>query len=86
MYMGSANFSAGAWGTVVPERRKNVVAMGVTARLENVQNYECGVVVEGCDIVGMLETGKWEDVVPYVRPTEDDVRSTWAVPCSSFGR
>ncbi|KAJ7870435.1 tyrosyl-DNA phosphodiesterase-domain-containing protein [Mycena leptocephala] len=72
MYMGSANFSAGAWGTVVPERRKNVIAMGVTTRLESVQNYECGVVVEGCDIVGMLETGKWEDVVPYVRPTEDD--------------
>jgi hypothetical protein len=50
--------------------------MGVTARLESVQNYECGVVVEGRDIAGMLETGKWEDVVPYVRPTENDVRYT----------
>ncbi|KAJ7654071.1 tyrosyl-DNA phosphodiesterase-domain-containing protein [Mycena polygramma] len=77
MYMGSANFSASAWGVVKPELRSSAVAATLgTERLERVANYECGVVIKGRDIAGMLETGKWEDIVPYVRPTEADVCSS----------
>ncbi|KAJ6577601.1 tyrosyl-DNA phosphodiesterase-domain-containing protein [Mycena capillaripes] len=73
MYMGSANFSAAAWGLVMPELRNSVVAATFqTERLERVANYECGVVIKGRDIAGMLETGNWEDIVPYMRPTEAD--------------
>lgn len=56
----SANFSAGAWGTV--EFLKNGTPK-VT-----ISNYECGVVVEGKDIEGLLESGsRWEDAIPYQR-------------------
>ncbi|KAJ7611404.1 tyrosyl-DNA phosphodiesterase-domain-containing protein [Mycena polygramma] len=73
MYMGSANFSASAWGNVMPELRDKVVADTLqTERLEGIANFECGVVIKGEDIAGMLETGIWEDIVPYVRPTEAD--------------
>ncbi|KAJ7913002.1 tyrosyl-DNA phosphodiesterase-domain-containing protein [Mycena leptocephala] len=74
MYMGSANFSAAAWGTVMPELRNGVVAKTLAIeRLAGVKNFECGVVIRGRDIAGMLETGNWEDIVPYVRPKEADV-------------
>ncbi|KAJ7349815.1 tyrosyl-DNA phosphodiesterase-domain-containing protein [Mycena albidolilacea] len=70
MYLGSANFSTNAWGAVKPEKRLGVQATGITERLEGIGNFECGVVIKGWHIAGMLETGKWEDIVPYERPTE----------------
>ncbi|KAF7367003.1 Peptide hydrolase [Mycena sanguinolenta] len=76
MYIGSANFSTNAWGAVMPELRDRVIADTLTTeRIERIANYECGVVIKGKDIAGMLETGKWEDIVPYERPTEVNVRS-----------
>ncbi|KAJ7753929.1 tyrosyl-DNA phosphodiesterase-domain-containing protein [Mycena maculata] len=70
IYLGSHNFSSGAWGKVVPEKCPAAAKKYGPVRLENVANFECGVVVKGEDIVGMLETTDWEDVVPYVRPSE----------------
>ncbi|KAJ7704702.1 tyrosyl-DNA phosphodiesterase-domain-containing protein [Mycena metata] len=71
MYTGSANFSMSAWGVVRPDLRNGVIARTLALeRLEKVANYECGVVIKGEDIVGMLETDRWRDIVPYQRPTE----------------
>ncbi|KAJ7219705.1 tyrosyl-DNA phosphodiesterase-domain-containing protein [Mycena haematopus] len=89
MYTGSANFSLNAWGAVVPERRNRVIAdTGATERVERIVNFECGVVVKGQDIARMLETGKWEDIVPYERPTEAnryrEGERPWRVPKSAF--
>lgn len=69
MYIGSANLSAGAWGKVKPDKR-NPPAL----RLTDIANFECGVVVKGGDIVSMLETGDWQDIIPYKRPSEANVR------------
>ncbi|KAJ7758335.1 tyrosyl-DNA phosphodiesterase-domain-containing protein [Mycena metata] len=69
--MGSANISSSAWGVVKPELRNGVIAKSLaTERLERVANFECGVVIKGRDIVGMLETDRWRDIIPYRRPTE----------------
>ncbi|KAF7366991.1 Phospholipase D/nuclease [Mycena sanguinolenta] len=89
MYTGSANFSKGAWGAVMPEKREAVIARTLaTERVEKIANYECGVVIRGEDIAGMLETGKWEDVVPYERPSEANHyrkgERPWTVPKSAF--
>ncbi|KAJ7864715.1 hypothetical protein B0H13DRAFT_2563433 [Mycena leptocephala] len=72
MYLGSANFSSSAWGKVEREGRNRAIAAILrTERLEKVANFECGVVVRGEDTEGMLEPGsRWEDIVPYERPTE----------------
>ncbi|KAK7007642.1 phospholipase D/nuclease [Favolaschia claudopus] len=90
MYLGSANFSAGAWGKVEPERRSKVQAeKNVTMRLEKVANFECGVVILGKRIEGMLEKGShWEDIIPYERPTErnryKEGERPWKVPKENF--
>ncbi|KAJ7023575.1 tyrosyl-DNA phosphodiesterase-domain-containing protein [Mycena alexandri] len=71
LYMGSANISSSAWGVVKPELRSGVIAKSLaTERLERVANFECGVVIKGRDIVGMLETNRWRDIIPYRRPTD----------------
>ncbi|KAJ7500760.1 tyrosyl-DNA phosphodiesterase-domain-containing protein [Mycena galericulata] len=70
IYMGSHNFSINAWGKVAPEKRSAERAKFGPVRLEGISNLECGVVVPGKHIVGMLETKDWEDFVPYVRPSE----------------
>ncbi|KAJ7754374.1 tyrosyl-DNA phosphodiesterase-domain-containing protein [Mycena maculata] len=71
MYMGSANFSVAAWGTVHDEGRTSKIgATGEVLRLAGVRNYECGVVVKGGDIAGMLGTDDWSDIVPHVRLTK----------------
>lgn len=75
MYVGSHNFSINAWGRVHREDRVNVAGMGAYLRLANIGNLECGVVVKGGDITGMLETTNWQDIVPYVRPSAANVRS-----------
>ncbi|KAJ7686930.1 tyrosyl-DNA phosphodiesterase-domain-containing protein [Mycena rosella] len=69
MYVGSANFSAGAWGRVRVALRKNCGGKA-PLRVEGLANFECGVVVKGGDIAGMLETGNWGDIVPYMRPSD----------------
>ncbi|KAJ7120179.1 tyrosyl-DNA phosphodiesterase-domain-containing protein [Mycena epipterygia] len=69
MYVGSHNFSINAWGRVLEEKRPNVAGKGAYLRLANLANIECGVVVKGGDIAGMLETADWQDIVPYVRPS-----------------
>ncbi|KAF8188842.1 tyrosyl-DNA phosphodiesterase-domain-containing protein [Mycena galopus ATCC 62051] len=89
MYMGSANFSTMAWGAVKKEKRnKFQAATGATVRIESMANFECGVVIRGKDIAGMLETGKWEDIVPYVRPTDanryKEGERPYKVPKSAF--
>ncbi|KAJ6511854.1 hypothetical protein DFH09DRAFT_1100151 [Mycena vulgaris] len=68
LYVGSANFSASAWGTVRPALVKHLGG-DAPLRLERVTNFECGVVVKGGVIAGMLETADWQDIVPYVRPS-----------------
>ncbi|KAJ7135137.1 tyrosyl-DNA phosphodiesterase-domain-containing protein [Mycena filopes] len=70
MYTGSANLSGAAWGLVKPELRNGVIARTMaTERLGKVMNFECGVVIAGSDVVRMLETQHWRDIVPYERPT-----------------
>ncbi|KAJ6545333.1 tyrosyl-DNA phosphodiesterase-domain-containing protein [Mycena capillaripes] len=72
-----------------PDLRNWVVAKTFqTERLEKIANFECGVVVDGGDIVGMLETGNWEDIVPSIRPREADRykedEQPWKIPKSNF--
>ncbi|KAF7367011.1 Phospholipase D/nuclease [Mycena sanguinolenta] len=91
MYTGSANFSQNAWGAVELEGRDHIIANTfATYRVEKITNYECGVVIRGEDIAGMLETGKWEDIVPYERPTAANRyqkgERPWRVTKSAFQR
>ncbi|KAJ7605913.1 tyrosyl-DNA phosphodiesterase-domain-containing protein [Roridomyces roridus] len=72
-YVGSHNFSKNAWGSAVPQKDKRAKKEGWgELRLEGMANFECGVVVPGEWIVPMLETGEWEELVPYVRPSPEN--------------
>ncbi|KAJ7450635.1 tyrosyl-DNA phosphodiesterase I [Mycena latifolia] len=69
MYIGSHNFSAGAWGNVHVAVRNNLGGQE-PLRVQGIANLECGIVVKGSDIEGMLETSDWQDIVPYMRPSK----------------
>ncbi|KAJ7096868.1 hypothetical protein C8R44DRAFT_889466 [Mycena epipterygia] len=58
-----------------PDAPPLVVGMGALLKVEDLANFECGVVIKGRDIVGMLETSHWQDIVPYRRPSETNVRA-----------
>ncbi|KAJ7605793.1 tyrosyl-DNA phosphodiesterase-domain-containing protein [Roridomyces roridus] len=76
-YVGSHNFSKSAWGSAVPQKDKRAKKEGWgELRLEGMTNFECGVVVPGEWVVPMLETGEWEELVPYVRPSPENI-PTW---------
>lgn len=66
LYLGSANFSKGAWGKIYQDKRERHDPSA--KRLAEVNNWEIGVAIKGSEIESMLEPGStWEDVVPYDR-------------------
>lgn len=67
MYIGSANFSRAAWGQALPETGKKQQGRDLQ-KMNQVNNYELGIVVAGEEIQGMLEEGSvWTDVIPFER-------------------
>ncbi|KAK8104929.1 phospholipase D/nuclease [Apiospora kogelbergensis] len=72
IYVGSANLSRSAWGSVTEDKKRGSEATCHT-KLTGVSNFECGVVIPGRLIMGLLEpgTGTWQDgVVPYDQTAE----------------
>lgn len=72
VYVGSANLSASAWGTLEQDKSKSANDEACKLKLKGT-NFECGVVVPGHLIDGLLEKGtkNWLDgIVPYVQTTE----------------
>lgn len=71
IYVGSANLSQSAWGALEKDKRGNVEVCDL--KLVKTMNFECGVVVPGYLIKGLLEPGTntWQDgIVPYVQTAE----------------
>jgi hypothetical protein len=73
IYVGSHNLSASAWGNIKLDLSSKKAKESGALRLEGVNNMECGVVIRGADIQGMMESGEWEEVVSYVRPVGENV-------------
>lgn len=79
VYMGSANLSASAWGTLEKDKRENMATCDL--KLIKTSNFECGVLIPGNVIEGLLEPGtsSWQDaMVPYDQAasrydTENDI-------------
>ncbi|KAK7926499.1 hypothetical protein PG985_003497 [Apiospora marii] len=70
VYIGSANLSQSAWGALAEDKRKGGNAATCDTKLTGVTNFECGVVIPGRVIGGLLEpgTGSWQEgVVPFDR-------------------
>ncbi|TVY67547.1 Tyrosyl-DNA phosphodiesterase [Lachnellula suecica] len=68
IYVGSANLSASAWGTLEHDKKSNDATCNT--KLTKVNNFECGVVIPGHLIEALLETGteSWQSgIVPYVQ-------------------
>ncbi|KAK8867327.1 tyrosyl-DNA phosphodiesterase-domain-containing protein [Apiospora arundinis] len=68
IYVGSANLSQSAWGAVAEDKSKKGNDATCHTKLAGVSNFECGVVIPGQLIMGLLEPGTetWGDgVVPY---------------------
>ncbi|KAK6854017.1 tyrosyl-DNA phosphodiesterase I [Apiospora arundinis] len=68
IYVGSANLSQSAWGAVAEDKSKKGNDATCHTKLAGVSNFECGVVIPGQLIMGLLEPGTetWRDgVVPY---------------------
>lgn len=66
LYLGSANLSQSAWGALEVDKRTNPATCGI--KLIKMSNFECGVVVPGYLIKGLLEPGtlSWVDgIVPH---------------------
>lgn len=66
VYIGSANLSASAWGTLETDKKENDATCDL--KLIKTSNFECGVVIPGDVIEGILEPGtsSWQDgIVPY---------------------
>ncbi|KAJ7605912.1 tyrosyl-DNA phosphodiesterase-domain-containing protein [Roridomyces roridus] len=72
MYIGSHNFSQSAWGNAVEQKGERIQEKWGKLRIESMANTECGVVVPGHCILEMMETRNWEDIVPYVRPSDEN--------------
>ena len=67
VYIGSANLSASAWGTIEKDKTKQANEATCKTKIK-MNNFECGVVVPGHLIEGLLEPGtkSWQDgIVPY---------------------
>ncbi|KAH6646906.1 tyrosyl-DNA phosphodiesterase-domain-containing protein [Truncatella angustata] len=68
VYLGSANFSQSAWGALEPDKSKKANVETGGTKLVKMSNFECGVVIAGHLITGLLETGtkNWTDgIVPF---------------------
>lgn len=68
VYVGSANFSQSAWGALEYDRRGNEATCNM--KLVKMTNFECGVVIPGSLVDGLLEEGTedWQSgIVPYVQ-------------------
>ncbi|TVY42889.1 Tyrosyl-DNA phosphodiesterase [Lachnellula occidentalis] len=69
VYIGSANFSQSAWGAL--ENDKNAVNNATCrTKIVKLNNFECGVVIPGSLVEGLLEPGteSWQSgIVPYVQ-------------------
>jgi len=68
IYLGSANLSQSAWGGLEKDKKKNKETCDV--KLVKINNFECGVVIPGQFVPGLLArgtTGWREGVVPYVQ-------------------
>lgn len=71
VYVGSANLSQSAWGALEQDKRGSAETCNL--RLTKMSNFECGVLVPGNLIQGLLEPGtpSWQDgIVPYVQTAE----------------
>lgn len=71
VYVGSANLSQSAWGSLEKDKRGNKDTCDL--KLSKMLNFECGVVVPGHLIESLLEPGTptWQDgIVPYVQTAE----------------
>lgn len=74
VYLGSANLSQSAWGALEVDKKANVATC--STKMIKMSNFECGAVVPGHLIQGLLEPGtaSWaEGIVPYNQnaPTYD---------------
>lgn len=70
VYVGSANFSQSAWGALQQDTGKKSNAATNNTKLMKMSNYECGVVIPGDLIEGLMEEGTkdWQTgIVPYVQ-------------------
>lgn len=70
VYVGSSNLSQSAWGSVAEDKKKGGNLGTCDTKLTGVSNFECGVVIPGRVIEGLLEpgTGTWQEgVVPFDR-------------------
>ena len=68
VYVGSANLSQSAWGALEQDKKANEATSNT--KLVKLSNFECGVVVPGHLIEGLLEPGteSWQEgIVPYVQ-------------------
>ncbi|KAK9897498.1 phospholipase D/nuclease [Cystobasidium minutum MCA 4210] len=71
VYVGSANFSTGAWGKLNKAPKADKEAPMGSLRVESCANYECGVVIPRSILMKLLEPGSnWQDIVPYERPAK----------------
>ncbi|KAK8129063.1 ubiquitin interaction domain-containing protein [Apiospora sp. TS-2023a] len=70
IYIGSANLSQSAWGGLADDKKKGGNPATCDTKLTGVSNFECGVVIPGRVIEGLLEPGTeaWEEgVLPFKR-------------------
>jgi phosphatidylserine/phosphatidylglycerophosphate/cardiolipin synthase-like enzyme len=70
VYIGSANFSSAAWGQLDEDLKKNRATCNT--KLIKTSNFECGVIIPGSLIEGLLEAGteSWQTgIVPHVQTT-----------------
>jgi tyrosyl-DNA phosphodiesterase 1 len=66
VYIGSANLSSSAWGTLEKDKKENKATCDL--KLIKTSNFECGVVIPSDVTEGVLEPGtsSWQDaIVPY---------------------
>jgi tyrosyl-DNA phosphodiesterase 1 len=71
VYVGSANFSQSAWGLLEQDKKLNEATCNT--KLVKLSNFECGVVIPGSLIEGLLEPGteNWQSgIVPYLQTGE----------------
>ncbi|GAW13362.1 hypothetical protein ANO14919_027460 [Xylariales sp. No.14919] len=70
VYVGSANFSQSAWGALEHDKRGNESTSD--KKLIKLANFECGVLVPGHLVEGLLEDGteSWQEgIVPHIQTT-----------------
>jgi len=68
IYLGSANLSQSAWGSLEKDKKKNKETCDM--KLKKMNNFECGVVIPGQLVPSLLAPGTedWkEGLVPYVQ-------------------